>query len=1372
MHTIRRCLLAWLLIPTLSLAANRLEPGDVPEPLRPWVDWVIFEHPDLSCPFLYNSASNRRCAWPGQLQLELQSNGGRFDASWEVFANSWLTLPGNREIWPQGVRLDDEAAVIVDRDGRPALHVGAGNHRIEGRFDWDSVPESLTVPRDSGLIRLRINGRDVAQPEIDRNGRIWLRDLESGRAATDSAAKNRVTLTVLRRIVDDNPLELYTRVEFEVTGDQRERNVGAPLPPAFIPISIDSTLPTRLDADGSLTVQLRPGRHVVTLRARHPQPLTEISNAAQSTPWPSTETWVFEARNNIRVVEIEGVQSVDPRQTRVPEQWRHLPAFVVAAGDAMQLVVTRRGDPDPAPDKLSLTRELWLDFDGGGYTTHDYIAGRITRKWRLDSGADLDLGQVVIHGEPQFITRLEPDGHAGVEVRRGQVDLRADGRMGGDIDRFGVTGWTHDFQDVQATLKLPPGWDVFAIGGVDNIPDTWLNRWTLLDLFLVLIVSAAVLRLWHWRGAVIALITTALIWHAPDAPRYVWIHLLVAIALLRVLPLGKFKSLVVGYRNVTALVLILISIPFVVQQLRMAAYPQLAQPANYVPPPAHAPASVVVAEDLAVAMEESPAMTMEFADEIAHKAPAPSAAGKLARRGAVGGGRAERGAGDVYGLDPDAIVQTGPGLPNWQWRQVNLKWNGPVDQAQELSISYIPPTANMILNVARVVLLIALLMVVAGLSAQQLVAAVRRGTIAALMLLAGGASLYTPSPHAGELPDRAMLEELKQRLLAPPECAEQCADITRMRIDVNRSAITMRLEVHAVEATAIPLPGNAHAWLPETVLVNDVQTSGLSRDHGGSLWQQLPAGVHQILVRGAMPQRGSMQIALPLRPRFGEVAAIEGWIIEGLRDDGRVEAQLQLTRADDGTAAQRLERFEKVQLPPFVRVERTIRLGLDWTVTTRVVRVVGGDNAVVLSVLLLDGESVITPDIVVENGEVQVNIPHNRNSVVWQSVLSKRETITLSAPTTTAWSETWRLRAGPIWHVSLTGIAPVHHQGEGDRWLPEWRPWPSESIGIAITRPQGISGQTMTIDSSVLQVKPGKRATENTLNIRLRSSKGGQYTLQLPAAANLQAVNINGVAQPIRAEHDRLTLPVTPGAQQITVAWRDNAGVVSNLRTPAIDLNIPSINHQIELVLGRDRWTLLTFGPRLGPAVLFWSLLAALLLTALGLSRVPITPLKTHEWLLLIIGLSQLFPLSAMVVIWLVALGLRDRASAQLSGARFNMMQIGLGLLTVAALAVLIEAIRQGLLGQPDMHVAGNGSSAHHLIWYADRVAPTPPTAVAVTVPILVYRLLMLAWALWLALAIVRWLRWGWSCFARGGLWQVWRQPKGADEPSAGQPAT
>ena len=35
------------------------------------------------------------------------------------------------------------------------------------------------------------------------------------------------------------------------------------------------------------------------------------------------------------------------------------------------------------------------------------------------------------------------------------------------------------------------------------------------------------------------------------------------------------------------------------------------------------------------------------------------------------------------------------------------------------------------------------------------------------------------------------------------------------------------------------------------------------------------------------------------------------------------------------------------------------------------------------------------------------------------------------------------------------------------------------------------------------------------------------------------------------------------------------------------------------------------------------------------------------------------------------------------------------------------------------------------------------------------YRLLMLAWALWLAFALLGWLRWGWQCLASDGLWRA-----------------
>jgi hypothetical protein len=47
---------------------------------------------------------------------------------------------------------------------------------------------------------------------------------------------------------------------------------------------------------------------------------------------------------------------------------------------------------------------------------------------------------------------------------------------------------------------------------------------------------------------------------------------------------------------------------------------------------------------------------------------------------------------------------------------------------------------------------------------------------------------------------------------------------------------------------------------------------------------------------------------------------------------------------------------------------------------------------------------------------------------------------------------------------------------------------------------------------------------------------------------------------------------------------------------------------------------------------------------------------------------------------------------------------------------------------------------------------------------LLVYRLAMLGWALWLALAVLRWLRWGWGAFSLGGLWRF-ASDKKAEEP-------
>src|SRR5690606_38312005 len=59
-------------------------------------------------------------------------------------------------------------------------------------------------------------------------------------------------------------------------------------------------------------------------------------------------------------------------------------------------------------------------------------------------------------------------------------------------------------------------------------------------------------------------------------------------------------------------------------------------------------------------------------------------------------------------VDPNAVVQTGPGVPDWQWRSWTLEWSGPVRKDHEISLWFITPLHNAILIAIRITLLILL----------------------------------------------------------------------------------------------------------------------------------------------------------------------------------------------------------------------------------------------------------------------------------------------------------------------------------------------------------------------------------------------------------------------------------------------------------------------------------------------------------------------------------------------------------------------------------------------------------------------------------------------------------------------------------------
>jgi hypothetical protein len=1351
MLTLRVALLASTLLAVLtnSAVAEPLAPVDVPEPLRPWIDWVLRDDREAFCPLVHSVPDRTQCAWPSRLQLDLQAKSGSFRQEWVIHHESWVPLPGDGRLWPQDVQVNGAAEVVTPRAGRPGVRLKAGRHRITGRFRWSALPELIAVPPETGLLSLVIAGQPVAFPKRDAQGRLWVQ-----KRLEEETGESRLDLNVQRRVIDEIPLRVETRLELRVSGKNREAWLGPVLPKLFVPMSLHAPLPARIEPDGRVRVQVRPGTWQIQLEARHEGPAGELSLPEVEGSWDPEEIWVFEARSHLRLVDIEGVPQIDPQQTQLPDAWKHLPAYLMRAGSSMRLVEKQRGDAEPAPDQLALQRTWWLDFDGRGYTVHDEISGSLRESWRLEMGPRTELGRVAIEGHDQFISRLDDSGLAGVEVRQGQIRLDADSRLNGDRSTIPAVGWNHDFQQVSGRFYLPPGWRLFHAAGVDDLRATWITRWSLLEIFLVLITTITVAQLWGARWGALALVTLALIYTEPGGPRWSWLALLAAQALLRVVPEGRLRALVRAYRLAAIAVLAATSVAFSVQQVRQALYPALEMPWLSV-------AGERARELDAVQAAASRAPEERVADLMQQELQAEDVPATV-REQSASEVRAKRRIGLYrhYAPDPQAVVSTGPGLPLWSWKSVSLSWRGPVESAQQIRLILIPPWLNFALGWARVALVALLVLCVLDLGRwvkPPFRPPGRRTASAALALALGLGTAVASPPASADFPSPELLGELRKRLLEKPGCLPECAASPRLRLEVTPQRLQARMQVDAAWHTAVPLPGDGKHWVPERVLLDGQPARGLARSPDGRLWIDVDPGQHQVVLAGPLPEHESVLIPLPLKPRRLE-ASVSGWILEGLREGGVAEDNLRLVRVRAVQGA-KPEKLAGGDLPPFVRVERRLDVGLTWRARTRVARLTPPGKAVLVEVPLLAGESVTSEAVHVEENRALVNMGSRVSVVEWSSVLEPTSRVELKAPDGIPWTEVWQLDASPLWHVDVEGIPSIHQPRPGAVRLREWRPWPGERVLLALHRPAGIDGRTLTIDRSALRIEPGLRASEVHLVLEVRSSRGMQHTVLLPEGAQLQSVQLDGERQPIRQLERRVVLPIHPGKQSVEISWRSRNGISSLMRTPSVDLGVPSVNAEIRLAVPADRWVLFVGGPRLGPAVLFWSLLSVALLVALGLGRLRWTPLGWSSWFLLLVGLTQVpIWLSLIVAGWLVALGWRRQHVREASDRAYDAIQILLGLWSLLALLTLLWAIQQGLLGLPDMQIAGNGSSGRLLRWYDDRVGEQLPSGWLVSVPLGVYRLAMLAWALWLARALVGWLRWGWTCFSEGGLWRPLRR--------------
>jgi len=1351
--------------------------ADIPPALRDWQGWVLKGEEFRRCPFLASTALTEgepvdpdgfRCAWPGRLAVNVDAHGGTFTQSWQLFAEAWIALPGDLQHWPQDVRVNGAAGAVIAHQETPGLRLAPGNYVVSGRFTWGSRPESLPLPKFTALVDLTVDNQRVAQPERP-DAALWL---GKRRSAEQAPA---MEVQVYRLVYDQIPAYLLTRIRINAAGDAREELLGRALPDGFTPVSLAGDLPARLELDGRLRIQVRAGSHEITLAARAASVASQLSRPDPGAgKWPAEEIWSFAADDALRVAAAEGPEGIDPIQANVPREWQRFPAFRMARDSRLNVVERSRGLSNVDDNRLTLGRDLWLDFDHGGFTAVDNIVGTMRRDWRLDMSAPFELQSADLRGDPLLVT-ASAGGRTGLEVRAAQLFLTTVSRVPAH-GSMPATGWNQRFDKAGGHLHLPPGHRLIAALGADEAPRSWFERWGLWSVFGVMLVVVFV----YWTAGVVPAViaAVALVLTYQEMPPLIWLwgNLLAALAVARAAPEGRFRRIARGYRTFSFLILALALIPFMWMQVRFALYPQLeisnawtyseirlnavqaaAAPEEMPSAPAAAPPAAPAVDASAVAIPET----------------------AMQKKGEYSRDR------NSYGLNSQSVVQryasgtrlqAGPGIPAWGYNSYVYRWSGPVEAADSIHFIYLGPVAMFFWRIIGLVALGLLFVWLARLSyggnwrlpgMKADASAAPAGVTAAAVVLAllglshsaPASADAPPAPPAMQSPSNELLEQLKKRLIEAPPCAPDCATLAEARVNVDGDRLEVLMRVSVLANLAVAMPHASDRWQLDDVTVDGRTSIALGRGEDSSLWLPLTPGAHTVRLSGRLAPAASIQLAFPEPPRAIEVSA-RGWTVSGANEGRLVAGSLELAREHSAGRAEREDLEAGAEFATFVHVERFFNFDLDWTVDTTVSRVAPIHAAISVQLPLVQGESVLTDGVKTQNDVAWVGLGAGEAQTEWHSGMVRADTVEVSLPADAARTEAWNFVVNPQWHVDFEGFPAVMPPNQaGGNWVFRFIPRPGEKLVAHVTRPKGVDGTTLAIDSVHYLVQPGKRSSNSTLSFEYRSTQGGRHTVKLPPEARVTSVRFDNQPVQVRPEKGELPLALSPGKHNVQVDWEEALNIGFRTRPAVIDLGSSASNINTTIQMPASRWSLFAVGRGVGPAVLYWGELVVFIGLAWLLGRWKFSPLTFVEWLLLGLGLStQSWWVFSFTAAWLIVMRWREnwQPGAELSPTRFNAVQALLAMFTVIAIFLLVfSGIRNGLLSAPDMGVEGIDSGSGTFAWFQDKTSGVLDTPAVYSVPMWSYRLLFFVWAGWMAFALVKWLRWAFSAWKTHGLWRA-----------------
>ena len=1360
----------------------------VPAPLRPWQEWAAEPYAFRNCTLAPKAAGHSRsdyvCTWPGKLELKIEDRQGSFSQSWNLEEEADVVLPGSRTNWPQQVRNGGALVPVVDKNGLPVVHLGKGKHEISGQWKWDERPAQLEIPSQSAW--WQVSG-------VPASRRLENRLLfESTQKPVEAAVKDVISARVFRKFTDAQIPQQELRIFLTAGGNTREVVLGPVADPAqWVPVALDSPWPVRWQEDGKLRVQVQAGEAMVSLRLRCAEKCSEaFTRPTAPAPWPAMEYWALESNPSFRVVAWSG-QPIDPTQAGAPPDWRGLPWVAVAATGKQSWSVKSRGASDK-DEMLTLSRTGWLDFSGDGWWLVDQVQGATPRSNRLNAGRPYEMRAATAPGGQNLLVS-EHDGKTGVEIRTPQLSVSSVLRQEDKSPRLPIAGVEGEFSQVDWKLNLPAGYKVLFAPGADRANQVWWNAW---ELTQVLSVALLLILSWRWgklRSALPAAGLILLAYHTPGIPLWSWGFLLGA-SLLSVAGLPEKLRRPASWLRIIFLGLwLLIATFFAISQVRAALYPDWASDINR---PVegrfdqmHDFADMVPSFSKNTVLEgESASMNEGVYDTIGdqggsvQRAAAPPVAPTATVMPVIAPMpvdpnnaykylTAQENAEDPFiealgaAPPPPVVIQetglaisAGPGLPQWQEsRPVTLHWQGPITSSDTVRLWIVGP---FLVGLGR--WLSVLLLALVGWSLLRRPVAgepwlpkrfnfPRRAALALFVSLLSVPSFATtvapPNPEtAVETPEQDWMRRLGDHTYPVPACAPECTSIAQASVRVEKGRLVVELEAHAQARAALILPSDAE----QSLMLTEVSVGGQSQpavlSNGDQSWLMLPKGISQVrLTYVARTSSG----ALRFEQAPGQVSVDRsGWSFSGISRN-RLDTGVLGWNAGSASVEAKADDQPRVELqaPAFVRVSRVLVLGAKWEVHTTVERIAPAKGAFVAPVSLLEGEQPRQDLPRNEKNQVEVAFSPGQEVVSWQSDLPSKSPVKITAPSFSG-VETWTVQAGSRFHVEASGLPALASNASS------FQPLPGEVLTLVVTEPKPVKGDPLAVDSALLSQQWGPRGQSLSMQLQARATTSSDLVIDVPQGVELVSVSRDGASVAgVKVENSKLVLAASPGTANWNLEWRSTQAPALRIGTEEFAINAPVANLRLHHVPGEDRWILATPGPGKSPAVAYWPWLLVLVGLAFAMGRWKHSPLSTLSWVLLGIGFSVAAPWKiALVGGWLVAVRARAQYSDRLHASRwFNFYQALFVVWTVIAVLTMAWALPQSLLASPDMRIFGEMGGT--LPWFVDQVAAGQAWASAyvISLPMWVYRALMLAWSLWLALSAVNWLKEALRAWLSGG---------------------